>query len=54
MCCWWGNQDLETAKLPSRLPTGHLVLSTLHANDAPSTIARLDEMGVEFFMALLP
>jgi len=30
--------------------TGHLVLTTLHANDAPSSVARLDEMGVEPFM----
>ena len=41
-------RDLETAKTAIEAAlTGHLVLSTLHANDAPSTIARLDEMGVE-------
>ena len=40
-------RDLETAKTAIEAAlTGHLVLSTLHANDAPSTIARLDEMGV--------
>ena len=39
-------RDLETAKTAIEAAlTGHLVLSTLHANDAPSTIARLDEMG---------
>ena len=44
-------RDLETAKTSIEAAlTGHLVLSTLHANDAPSTIARLDEMGVEPFM----
>ena len=44
-------RDLETAKTAIEAAlTGHLVLSTLHANDAPSTIARLDAMGVETFM----
>ena len=44
-------RDLETAKTAIEAAlTGHLVLSTLHANDAASTIARLDEMGVEPFM----
>ena len=44
-------RDLETAKTAIEAAlTGHLVLSTLHANDAPSTIARLNEMGVEPFM----
>ena len=44
-------RDLETAKTAIEAAlTGHLVLSTLHANDASSTIARLDEMGVEPFM----
>ena len=44
-------RDLETAKtaIESAL-TGHLVLTTLHCNDAASAIARLDEMGVEPFM----
>ena len=44
-------RDLETAKTAIEAAlTGHLVLSMLHANDASSTIARLDEMGVEPFM----
>jgi type IV pilus assembly protein PilB len=44
-------RDLETAKtaLEAAL-TGHLVLTTLHCNDAPSAVARLEEMGVETFM----
>jgi type IV pilus assembly protein PilB len=44
-------RDKETAKtaLESAL-TGHLVLTTLHTNDAAGAIARLDEMGVEPFM----
>jgi type IV pilus assembly protein PilB len=44
-------RDQETAKtaLEAAL-TGHLVLTTLHCNDAPSAIARLAEMGVEPFM----
>ncbi|MGL5083873.1 MAG: GspE/PulE family protein [Microcoleaceae cyanobacterium] len=44
-------RDLETAKtaLEAAL-TGHLVLTTLHTNDAAGAIARLDEMGVEPFM----
>ena len=44
-------RDLETAKTAIEAAlTGHLVLTTLHCNDAPSAIARLDEMGVEPFM----
>ncbi|HEY9812049.1 MAG TPA: GspE/PulE family protein [Candidatus Sericytochromatia bacterium] len=44
-------RDLETAKTAIEAAlTGHLVMTTLHANDAPSSIARLDEMGVEPFM----
>ncbi len=44
-------RDLETAKIcvQSAL-TGHLVLSTLHTNDAASTITRLLEMGVEDYL----
>lgn len=44
-------RDKETAKtaLEAAL-TGHLVLTTLHTNDAAGAIARLDEMGVEPFM----
>jgi type IV pilus assembly protein PilB len=44
-------RDSETAKISIEAAlTGHLVLSTLHTNDAPSTISRLNEMGVEPFL----
>jgi type IV pilus assembly protein PilB len=44
-------RDAETAKTAIEAAlTGHMVLTTLHANDAPSSVARLDEMGVEPFM----
>ena len=44
-------RDKETAKIAIESAlTGHLVLSTLHTNDAPSTITRLVEMGVEPFL----
>ncbi len=44
-------RDLETAEIAVQAAlTGHLVLSTLHTNDAPSTIARLMDMGVEPFL----
>ncbi len=44
-------RDQETAKTAIEAAlTGHLVLTTLHCNDAPSAIARLDEMGIEPFM----
>jgi type IV pilus assembly protein PilB len=44
-------RDGETAKTAIEAAlTGHLVLTTLHCNDAPSAIARLHEMGVESFM----
>ena len=44
-------RDRETAKTAIEAAlTGHLVLTTLHCNDAPSAIARLSEMGVEPFM----
>ena len=44
-------RDRETAKIAVESAlTGHLVLSTLHTNDAPSTITRLVEMGVEPFL----
>jgi type IV pilus assembly protein PilB len=44
-------RDKETAKTAIEAAlTGHLVLTTLHTNDAASAIARLDEMGVEPFM----
>lgn len=44
-------RDLETAEIGVKAAlTGHLVLSTLHTNDAPSTISRLLDMGVEPFL----
>jgi type IV pilus assembly protein PilB len=44
-------RDKETADIAVEAAlTGHLLLSTLHTNDAPSTIARLTDMGIEKFM----
>jgi type IV pilus assembly protein PilB len=44
-------RDLETARTAIEAAlTGHLVLTTLHCNDAVSAFARLDEMGVEPFL----
>jgi len=44
-------RDYETAEIAIKAAlTGHLVLSTLHTNDAPSTISRLLNMGVEPFL----
>jgi type IV pilus assembly protein PilB len=44
-------RDKETAKTAIEAAlTGHLVLTTLHTNDAASAVARLDEMGIETFM----
>ena len=44
-------RDFETAEIAIKAAlTGHLVLSTLHTNDAPSTISRLLNMGVEPFL----
>ena len=44
-------RDQETAKIAVESAlTGHLVLSTLHTNDAPTTVMRLIEMGVESFL----
>ena len=44
-------RDLETAQIAIEASlTGHLVLSTLHTNDAPSTVTRLIEIGVEPFL----
>jgi len=44
-------RDLETAEIGIKAAlTGHLVLSTLHTNDAPSTVNRLTNMGVEPFL----
>jgi type IV pilus assembly protein PilB len=45
-------RDQETAEIAVRAAlTGHLVLSTIHANDAPTTATRIVSMGVEPFMA---
>jgi len=44
-------RDLETAEIAVQASlTGHLVFSTLHTNDAPSTVTRLKDMGVPTFM----
>jgi type II secretory ATPase GspE/PulE/Tfp pilus assembly ATPase PilB-like protein len=44
-------RDQETAQIAVEAAlTGHLLLSTLHTNDAPSTIARFNDMGIEPFM----
>ena len=44
-------RDSETAKISIEAAlTGHLVLSTLHTNDAPAALTRLNEMGVEPFL----
>ncbi|MFH0762386.1 MAG: ATPase, T2SS/T4P/T4SS family [Candidatus Omnitrophota bacterium] len=44
-------RDLETAQICIRSAlTGHLVLSTLHTNDAPSAITRLMDIGIESYM----
>lgn len=44
-------RDLETAEIAVRAAlTGHLVFTTLHTNDAPSSVARLVDMGVEPFL----
>ena len=44
-------RDFETAEIAVKAAlTGHLVLSTLHTNDAPSTINRLMNMGIEPFL----
>ena len=44
-------RDSETAKIAVEAAlTGHMVLSTLHTNDAPGAVTRLDEMGVEPFL----
>lgn len=45
-------RDAETAEIAVRAAiTGHLVLSTLHTNDAPSSILRLIDMGIEPYLA---
>ncbi len=44
-------RDYETAEIAVKASlTGHLVLSTLHTNDAPSTVSRLVNMGIEPFL----
>jgi general secretion pathway protein E len=44
-------RDLETAEMAIQAAlTGHLVLSTLHTNDAPSAVMRLLELGVPYYM----
>ncbi len=44
-------RDLETAQISIRAAlTGHLVFTTLHTNDCPSTVARLVDMGVQPFL----
>ena len=44
-------RDGETAKIAIEAAlTGHFVLSTLHTNDAPGALTRLNEMGVEPFL----
>ena len=44
-------RDYETAQIAIQASlTGHLVLATLHTNDAPSTVTRLIDMGVEPFL----
>src|SRR4051794_41806732 len=44
-------RDAETAKISIEAAlTGHFVLSTLHTNDAPGVLTRLNEMGVEPFL----
>ncbi len=43
-------RDEETAQIATEAAlTGHLLVSTLHTNDAPSTVTRLTEMGIEVF-----
>lgn len=45
-------RDAETAQIAIRAAiTGHLVLSTMHTNDAPSTVVRLIDMGIEPYLA---
>ncbi len=44
-------RDSETAEIASRAAiTGHVVLSTIHTNDAPSTVTRLVDMGIDPFL----
>ena len=44
-------RDFETGEIAIKAAlTGHLVLSTLHTNDAPATVSRLLNMGIEPFL----
>ncbi|HWC12836.1 MAG TPA: ATPase, T2SS/T4P/T4SS family [Acidimicrobiales bacterium] len=44
-------RDLETAQIGTQAAlTGHLVMTTLHTNDAPSAVTRLTEMGIDAFL----
>ena len=44
-------RDLETAEIAVQASlTGHIVFSTLHTNDAPATVTRLKDMGIQPFM----
>lgn len=44
-------RDAETAEIAIRAAiTGHLVLSTIHTNDAPSSISRLVDMGIQPYL----
>ncbi len=44
-------RDLDTASIATKAAlTGHLVLSTLHTNDAPSSVGRMIDMGIEPFL----
>jgi type IV pilus assembly protein PilB len=46
-------RDIETAEIAIKAAlTGHLVLSTLHTNDAPSTVQRLTNMGVDAYLVV--
>jgi hypothetical protein len=48
-------RDLETAEMAVQASlTGHLVLSTLHTNDAPSAVTRLLDLGVPHYLLLDP
>ena len=47
-------RDRETAQIAVESAlTGHLVLSTLHTNDAPGALSRLTEMGIEPFLTVV-
>ena len=47
-------RDYETAQIAIQASlTGHLVLATVHTNDAPSTVTRMIDMGVEPFLLVV-